>query len=325
MIVRALIFLVVAATLLAIGAPTARAQSYPVKPIRLLVGFPPGGQSDTAARMIGARLTDRLGQSIVIENRAGAGGTIAAEAMARSNADGYTLLLGSPSNITLAPLLYPDLRYDPLRDLIAIGRFARVPMVIAANAKMPFADLRQLVSYARAHPGALTCATSALSGQLAVQLLMNAAAIEIVHVPYKGSAAAVADVIAGHANFTLADFSALAAHGKAGTLRLLAVTGPKRLREAPDLPTTAEQGFDDALAYSWQAIMVPRGTPADVVAALRRALADVTGTAAFREALERTGFEPNEGDPTDVADLLREETDRYRTLVKQAGLRVDPP
>jgi acyl carrier protein len=182
--------ILVAAGCLWLGAAPAFGENYPTRPIRLIVGFPPGAQSDAAARLVGGKLSALLGQPVVIDNHGGASGAIASELAARAPADGYTLLLGSISNLTMAPLVIPNLRYDPVGDFVAIRRFARVPFVIGVNSKIPAATLGALVDYARQHPGELTCATGAPINQLAIQMLTNLSSTDIVHVRYKGTAAA---------------------------------------------------------------------------------------------------------------------------------------
>jgi tripartite-type tricarboxylate transporter receptor subunit TctC len=308
-----------------LGASLASGADYPTRPIRLIVGFPPGAQSDSVARLIGGELSTLLRQPVVIDNRGGASGAIGAELAARAPADGYTLLLGSITNLAIAPLVIPHLGYDSLRDFAAIRRFARVPLVVAVNSKIPVTTLGELVDYARTHPGELTCATGAPSTQLAIQMLMNFSATDILHVPYKGTAAAAADVASGHVSLTIADLAALAPHAQSGRIRLLATTSPKRLRAAADLPTAIEQGFTGDAVFIWQAIVVPRDTPADVVATLRSALFKVVSAPGFSEQLERMGFEAVEEDPAEFPAMLKAEIERFRPMVKQAGIGADPP
>ena len=318
------IFAIIAALLAAATGPV-HGQAWPNKPITLVVPFPPGGGTDAFARPLSVQLAKQLGRPVIIDNRGGASGAIGAELAARAPADGYTLLLGSITNLAIAPLVIPHLRYDSLRDFAAIRRFARVPLVVGVNSKIPVTTLGELVDYARTHPGELTCATGAPSTQLAIQLLTNFSATDILHVPYKGTAAAVADVASGHVSLTIADLAALAPHAQSGRIRLLATTSPKRLRAAAGLPTAIEQGFTGEAVSIWQAIVVPRDTPADVVATLRSALFKVVSAPGFSEQLERMGFEAVEEDPAEFPAMLKAEIERLRPLVKQAGIRADPP
>jgi len=308
---------------LALPSSDAAGETYPAKPIRILVGYPAGAQSDTTARLVGTRLGEILGQSFVVENRGGAGATIAAEAVAHSTADGYTLLLGGSSNMALAPLIYGDLRYDPVRDFVPIGRIVRIPWVIAVSSKLPVTTLPQLVAYGRAHPGELTFADSTTATQLAVEMMMSAAGVKVIRVPYKSTAPALLDVIGGRVDFTLADLSILAPHTASGTVRLLATTGDKRSREAPELPTVSEQGIAGFSAYSWNSLVAPRDTPADVVAKLRGALRQALCEREFRESLERMGFEPVDEEPEALGPLLKSEIERYRKLVDETGIRIN--
>ncbi len=303
------------------GASDALAQAYPVKPIRLIVGYPPGAQTDTTARLVAAKLGDRLGQSVVVENRSGASATIAAEAVARAPADGYTLLVGGNSNMVLAPLVFGNLRYDPVRDFVPIGRVARVPSVVGVNANVPASTFSELLGLARSNPGTLTYASGALGNQVAVDFLMNAAGVKVVHVPYKGTAPALLDVVAGRVDFIFADFAALAPHARTGAIRLLATTGAVRGRETPDLPTLAELGFPGYSYYSWSSVMAPSATPAEVVKALRDALREVKLAPEIKEGLERMGFEAADEEPEALSTLIKTEIERFRPIVMQSGVR----
>jgi tripartite-type tricarboxylate transporter receptor subunit TctC len=306
----------------ALASSRAFADGFPAKPIRLVVSYPPGAQTDNSARLVAARMAELLGQMVVIENRPGAGATIGAELVARSQADGYTLLMGGSSNLALAPLLYADLRYDPVRDFVAIGRIARVPFILAARSGLPVATLPQLLDHARARPGALTFASSSTGTQLATHMLLARAGVDAIDVPYKGTAPAVLDVVAGRVDFTFADYSAVAAHARAGTLRLLGTSGATRARETPEIPTIAELGFPGFSAYSWNAIMAPTGTPGDVVATLRSAVRRSMQTPAVRAGFEQMGFEPVDDDPEAFPAHLRAEIERLRRLVSETGIRV---
>ena len=316
-------FALLAGFTLALHALVAFGEAYPTKVIRLIVGYPPGAQSDTSARLVALGLGHVLGQTVVVENRSGATATIAAEVVARSSADGYTLLLGVSTNLALAPLLFSDLRYDPVRDFVPIGRIAQVPWMIAVRATLPVVTLANLLDYARAHPGELTFAGSAGGTQLAAMMLAKAARIEIVQVPYKGTTPAVADVAGGRVDFTIADLSALAPHMQSGKLRLLATTGPQRLPSVPDVPTVSEQGFPGFSTYSWNALVAPRDTPAEVVATLRRALRLAMHEPELRDGLERMGFVLLDEDPEEFAGVLKGEIERFRLLVRESGIRIE--
>jgi tripartite-type tricarboxylate transporter receptor subunit TctC len=199
----------------------------PTRPIRLYVGFPAGAQTDSLARIVGAALAGRLRQSVVIENRSGVSGAIAAEVAARAPADGYTLLIGGNSNMVLAPLVVEKLPYDPVQDFVPIGRIARVPLVVAVNAKVPASSFPELLALARANPGTLTFASGSLGTQVAVDLVMDSAGVKVINVPYKGSAPAIPDVVAGRVDCIFADYALLAPHADSGALRLLARPVPR--------------------------------------------------------------------------------------------------
>jgi tripartite-type tricarboxylate transporter receptor subunit TctC len=310
---------VLGAAVLASGVTSAFAQGYPTRPIRLYVGFPPGAQTDSVARIVGAALADRLGQSVVIENRSGASGAIAAEAAARAPADGYTLLIGGNSNMVLAPLVFENLSYDPVQDFVPIGRIARVPLVAAVNAKVPASSFPELLALARANPATLTYASGALGTQVAVDLLMDSAGVKVINVPYKGTAPAITDVVAGRVDIIFADYAILAPHAHSGALRLLATTGAARGRETPNLPTVAELGAQGFAYYSWSSVMAPSGTPAQIVATLRQALRQVMRAPDFGEELERMGFEVVDEQPEALTGYIKSEIERFRPIVKRPG------
>lgn len=312
-----------AAAIPALQSAVATAQTYPTKPIRLIVGFPPGAQSDAAARLTAMRLGEILGQPIVVENRSGAVSTIAAEMVAKSPPDGYTVLLGGSSNLAQAPFLFADLRYDPVRDFVPIGRILKVSWMLAVRAKFPATTLAEFLDYARARPGEVTFAVSASGTQLAGAMLTRAANVKVTEVPYKGTAPAVADVLGDRVDFTLADLVAVGPHRHTGTLRFLATTASRRSPLAPDVPTVAEQGFPGFTAFSWSSLVVPRGTPPEVVATLRNALRQALRDPEFRESIERLGFEPIDEDPEEFAAVLKSEIDRFGQLIKDAGIRIN--
>jgi tripartite-type tricarboxylate transporter receptor subunit TctC len=320
---RRQLFGLVALSSLMVATPCVIAQPFPHKPLRIIVGYAPGAQSDATARLVGQTLGDILGQPVVIENRAGANGTIGAELAARSPADGYTLLLGGNGNLTLAPALDSRVRYDAARDFVVIGRIARVPWVLAVSSKVPATNFPQFVAHAKQHQGQLTYASAAATTQLAIEVLKSATGIEALHVPYKGTAPALVDVGAGRVDFMLADVSAVVPHVQSGTIRLIASTGNKRTRTAPELPTLIEQGVAGFAWESWQAIVVPSGTPPDIVARLQTALRQVVASTSFREGLERLGFEPIDEPAAESAVFLRQEVERFRILVHKTNLLAE--
>lgn len=314
-----------AAALLAAGGH-AMAQAFGSSTVRLIVAFAPGGQSDLVARLLARTLSSLIGATIVVENRAGAGGAIGVEFAARANADGSTLLLGSASNLTIGPALESNLRYDPIRDFAPIGRIAHAPLVVAARSGLPVASATELVAMARRQPGALTYASGAALVQFAFESLKNSAGVDLVAVPYKGTAPALLDVVAGRVDLIVADVAAVAPHVNAGTLRVIANAGRTRARAFPRVPTMIEQGFDFEFE-SWQGLLAPRATPANVIARLQGALAEAMAADEFIKGLQAIGFEPIDEPPAAFGDTLRSELDRYRRLVRRqrdAALKTDP-
>lgn len=304
---------------LLLNGPAALAQAYPARPIRLIVGYPPGAQSDAIARLVALKLGDVLG-AVLVENRGGANGTIGVDVAARSPADGYTIAVGGSGNLTLAPVLGGAVRYDPQRDLVPLARIARVPLVLAARSGLPVKTARQLLDYASRNSGKLTYASVGASAQLAIESLKASAALDIVTVPYKGTAPALLDVAAGRVDLVLADVAAVAPHVASGALRLIGNAGSARSRAFPDLLTLGEQGMPGFVWESWQGIVAPAGTPAGVVAKLRAALRQLLVSADFRAGLGRFGFEPIDEAPEAFAVVVREETERFRILAARVGM-----
>lgn len=312
-----------AAGLAAAIAPDAFGETYPARPVRLIVAYPPGGQSDLVGRLVASKLGGLLGVTMVVENRPGTSGAVGVEAAARAAPDGYTLLVGSGGNLTLGPAIDATLRYDPERDFVPIARIARVPLVLAARADLPVSSLRELIALARRIPGKLTYASGATLTQIAVEALKVSEAMDVVYVPYKGSAPAVLDIAAGRVDFGLADVAVVAPHVQAGKVKLLAAAGAARTRAFPDLPTAAEQGVPGFVWESWHGLLAPAGTPAETVVALQAAARQAIAAADFRESLTKMGFEPIDEDPRRFAPFMREETQRFRNLAGRIELRVE--
>lgn len=297
------------------------AQTYPTKAIQLIVGYPPGGQSDMIARLVATTLGPLLGVPMVVENRPGASGAVGVEYVARAQPDGYTLLLGSGGNLTLGPAVDSSLRYDAQRDFVPVARVARAQLVIAARADLPVASLPELVAYARKHPGKLTYASGATLTEIAIEALKLSAGLDIVYVPYKGTAPAMLDVAAGRVDFGLADVAVVAPHVQAGKLKLLASAGSARARAYPNLATAGEQGVAEFVWDSWHALLAPAGTPVEVIGKLQAAVRQALATTDFRERLANPGFDPIDEDPQAFPAFMRDETARYRQLVGRVGLR----
>jgi tripartite-type tricarboxylate transporter receptor subunit TctC len=304
---------------LASAAFAAIGQGFPEKTLRIVVAYPPGGQADAVARLTARQLGDILGGTVIVDNRPGGNSTIAADFVAHAPADGYTLLLGAASNLTIAPALDSQLRYDTLRDFVPIARIARVPQLFVVRASLPVSTMAQLLDYARQHPGKLTFASSAAANELAIESLKATERIDILVVPYKGTAQVMLDLIADRIDLAIADVASTAPHVRSGALRVIANASATRAREFRDVPTMAEQGVPSYVFESWQSLVAPKATPADVVARLRSALRQALAAPEFRDGLERMGFVPiDEADDVFPA-VLRDEIERHKALVQKIG------
>lgn len=315
----------VAFAFIALAAGSAAAQQYPVKPIRMIVPFAPGGPNDVIGRIIGQKLTEAWGQAVVIENRGGAGGTIGVDMGARSAPDGYTVVLGGSSNLAVAPSLYAKLPYDPLHDLVPISNVAIVPYVVTVNPSVPAKNMRELVAIAKSKPNLLSYGSSGTGSMssLAAELIKSTGGVNIVHVPYKGTAPAVTDMIAGQIDMMVADLSAVAPHAIAGKLRMLASAGSKRARAAPDLPTVAESGLKGYAIDAWFGMVAPAKTPADVVARLSSAVATATRSADVRQRFEQLGYDPIGDTSSEFAVTIRSDIEKFARIIKAAGIKAE--
>ena len=318
--------LVVAFALVFLPATNGLAETYPARPIRLIVALAPGGQSDIIGRVLGQALTDILKQPVVIENRAGAGGTIGAEVVARAPGDGYTLLLGGANNLAIAVALVKTVQYDPVRDFVPIGGAAAVTYALGVRSSLPVATVSELVAHARANPGRLTYGSSGTgsASSLASEWLKSATDVDIVHVPYRGSAPAVAALVSGQIDMMFADLALLAPHAKAGTLRLLAVAGARRSSAAPELATVAQLAIPGFAVEPWYGIVAPAGTPPDVVATLGHALGLALQTPGVQQRFMQQGYEPLPLTAAEFGALIVSQVEAYATLIKRAGITANP-
>ena len=306
------------------GAP-AFAAAYPERPIRFVVPFPPGTTTDVVARLVAQRSGDRLGQPIVVDNRSGASGTIGVETVARAAPDGYTWGLGTTTTHALAHILSPKLGYDPVRDFAPVALLGDSPYFLTTNPALPASNMKEFIAYARANPGKLHYASvgNFSVAHLSGELLKKAAGIDMVHVPYKGSTLALIDLLAGRIQLNISTIAASLPQVRAGKLRALAVTSQQRVSALPQTPTVAESGFPGYQASLWVGLFVPARTPGMVVGRLNRVLNSVLGSAEVREALADQVFEPGALAPEAFARLIREDTARWRKVIKEAGLKPD--
>ena len=315
----------IAAALLCVCVPLAVAQSYPAKPVRLIVPFAPGGANDFFSRLVAQRLNVSLGQPVVVENRGGAGGTIGLDACAKAAPDGYTLVMAPVSSLAIAPSLYAKLPYDSIRDFAPITNVGSGPNVLVAHPSVPARTLKDVLAIARARPGRLTYASSgptSMSG-LSAALLKSMARIEMTGVPYKGTGPAIIELIGGQVDLMIADLAIALPHVRSGRLRAIAVTGARRSMLAPDVPTVAEAGVAGYTIVNWRGLLAPAGTPRDIVARLNTEVVRILGAPDVRETLAREGYEPIGDTPEQFAALIRAEVARYAKLVKAAGIRAE--
>jgi len=310
---------------LALSAAVVRAAGFPEKPVHFIVGFTPGGPSDIIARALGQKLSERWPQQVVIENRPGAGGNIAAEAAARSVPDGYTWLLGNNSILATNQSLYRTLAFDPQRDFAPVALVAVQPNILVVNPAVPATTVKELIALARSRPGQLNYASSGAgaAAHLAAALFCAMAGVEMVHVPYKGAQPALTDVIAGQAQLMFATSASAIPYIKAGRLRALAVTTSQRSSGVPDLPTVSEAGLPGFEATTWHGVVVPRATPAPLVARLNADILQALRSRDLRERLESLGAELAPGSPQDFADYIAREIPKWAKVVQDSGARAD--
>jgi len=314
---------VVVAGLLMGAAPGAFAQAWPAKTVRLVVPFPAGGGVDAVGRILAQRLTDGLGQPVVVDNRAGAAGVIGSDSVAKSAPDGYTLLVCSPGNMSIAPSLYPKLPYAPERDFAGVSLLVRIANILVVHPSVPARSVKDLVALAKARPGKLNYASggAGTSLHLSGEMLSQLAGIDIVHVPYKGTAPALADLLGGHVDFFFSDPSVLP-QVKSGKLRALAVTTTGRYLAAPELPTMIESGIAGFEAVNWYALLAPAGTPKDIVGRLNAEAVKAIAAPDVRERLLAQGMEPASSTPAELAAYLRDDIARWAKVVRAGNVKV---
>jgi tripartite-type tricarboxylate transporter receptor subunit TctC len=304
-------------------AVSAAAAAYPDRPIRFVVPFPPGTTTDVVARLVALKTGNRLGQTVVVDNRSGGSGTIGVETVARAARDGYTWGLGTTTTHALARILNPRLGYDPVRDFAPVALLGDSPYFFTANPALPATNTKEFVAYARANPGKLHYASvgNFSVGHLAGELLKKLAGIDMVHVPYKGSNLALVDLLAGRIELNISTIAASLPHVRAGKLRALGVTSAKRVAVLPQTPTVAESGFPGYHASLWVGAFVPARTPGAVVAQVNRELNATLQAADVRDALADQAFEPGAMSPDAFARLIHDETTRWRKLIEDSGLK----
>ena len=321
---RAIVALV-AALALFVGHARGADTGYPNKPVRLVVPFPPGGTTDVMGRLIGQQLSARLGHQFVIDNRPGAGGGIGADIVAKAPADGYTLLLGAVATHSINPSLYAKLPYDAVKDFAPISLLATLQNVLVVNPSLPVRSVQELVALAKAKPGTLTFASggNGTTHHLAGELFKRMAGVDMTHVPYKGNAPAIADVLGGQVSMMFDNINNSLPHIKAGKLRALAVTGTARAPVLPSLPTLAELGFTGFNITSWFALFAPAGTPQPILQRLNTEVNRVLHEKQVRELLAAESIEAQGNTPEQFRAFLQAEAVRWAKLVKESGAHID--
>lgn len=311
--------------LAAIVAPCAAQPAYPERAVTLVVPVPPGGILDTVARMVTPSMGSTLGQPVVIDNRAGAGGNIAASAVARAAPDGYTLLVGYSMFHVGNPSMYSKLTWDPLRDFTPVGMLVVSPHVVAVHPSAPAKNLRELVDYAKANPGKLNYATSGNGSvpHVGVELFKQLNNIDIVHIPYKGAGPAMQDVVAGNVQMTVATPPSVLGFVQSGQLRALAVAAKQRLPQMPDVPTSAEAGFPGFELEAWVALFAPKGTPPDAIAKLTAAAKIALESPQVKKSAEKVGVEIRYMPPAELDAVVRKDILYWSKVIKTANIRVD--
>ena len=309
----------------ATAAPVVPAQPYPAKPVKVIVPFPPGGTADILARLLGDKLSAALGQQFVAENRAGAAGGIGAAAAAKAPADGYTLFMGTTGTQTINPAVNPKLAYDPLKDFAPVSNFAASPFALVVHPGLAAKNVRELVALAKERPGKLTYASfgSGSSAHMTGVMFANRAGVEIVHVPYKGAAPALTDVVGGHVHMMFTLLPSVMSQVKAGSLRALAVAAAQRDASLPEVPTFIESGLPEFLSDSWYGIFAPAGTPSDVVARLNAEIQKVLALPDVKQRLATEGAEAMGNTPEQFAAQVRRDLAHWTKIAREARITVE--
>ena len=315
---------VIAAVLLAF-AGAAAAQPYPSKPIRLMVPFPPGGSTDIVARIVAQKLGTQLGQSLVIENRGGAGGTLGTAVVAKAPADGYHLVVGTTSTHVVAPAVYQKLEYDPVKDFAPISLIGTTPYLLVVNPNVPAKSVKELVALMKAQPGKMNYASAGVGSttHLAMEMLKGASNTYALHIPYNGNGPAGTAVIAGPVEILFGSLPAVLPHAKSGRVRPLAVGTPKRSPSLPEVPTVAESGYPGFDASLWLAFMAPAGTPAPIIERLQKEIAAAVNAKDTAELLDKNGAEPLISTPAELAAMIKDGVVKYAKVVKAAGVKPE--
>ena len=318
------LFKIVCACVWAIAFGIACAQSYPTKPVRIVVGFPPGGGIDLVARLLSPKLSESLGQQVVVDNRAGANGIIAIELVAKAAPDGYTMFIGTTGNLSVNPALYSNLPFNIERDFVPLMQTSSVPFLLYVHPSLPVRTLPELIALAKANPAKINYYSSGNGGlpHLTAELLNMRAGIRLVHVPYKGSSPGMADLIGGHVQFGIDAAAIGLPHVKSGRLRAIATTGPTRLSFLKDVPT-ANETLSDFEVVNWYGIVLPAGTSRDIIARLHAEIVKAMNVPDIREKLIAQGTDPVGTTPQEFGAFMKSETAKWARVIKAANIRAD--
>jgi tripartite-type tricarboxylate transporter receptor subunit TctC len=303
---------------------SSHADDYPSRPVRLIVPYAPGGGADTVARLVARRVSDTIGQTVVIENRGGAGSIIGTDMVAKAEPDGYTLLLGQSGPISINPAVYKDLRYDPIKDFAPITMTTAYPYILAVNAKLPVKSLQEFVTLAKSKPGALNYGTTGIgaANHLVTELFSSKAGLKMTHIPYRGTALAVADLIGGQVTMVFSDPVSVLPHLQAGTLRGLAVTSAQRSPVAPELPTIAESGYPGFEALAWHGILAPAKTPANVINKLHGEIVKALQHPETKDVLVKQAMQPVGSTPEEFAAFIKQDIAIWKAVATEADVSV---
>ncbi len=310
---------------LASAAAPVLAQNYPVKPIRWVVPFPPGGGTDLTTRALAPKLSEALGQPVIVDNRPGSGGTIGVAIGAKAPADGYHLVTGQMATIAIAPAIYPKLPYDPLKDLATVTQAVSASLVLVSHPSFPARNVGELIKLARSKPGEITFGSpgNGTGGHLGVELVKLAAKIDMLHIPYKGAAPALTDLLGGQIALYLSSIPPAAPLINSGRLKGLGVTGAKRTPSLPKVPTISESGLPGYVVDNWYGVMVPAGVPREIIARLNSELVRILATPEVRERYATDGSEPAPSTPEQFATLVRDEIQKWGRVVREAKVKLD--
>jgi len=319
------LYIIAAVSALTLPVAPLAAQAYPNKPVRWILPYPPGGGSDTIARPVARKLSENIGQQVIIDNRGGAGGNIGMETAARAAPDGYTIVMGLTAQLAVNPALYQKIPYDPIRDFEPITLLANGAYVLAAHPSLPAKTMKDVIAIAKKRPDEILYASSGngSGAHLASELLNNMTGIKLKHVPYKGGGPALVDTISGQTQLLFATPIASSGHLAAGRLRAIAVSTTKRVGSMPDVPTIAESGVPGFDAGVWYGMLAPKGTPRDIITRLNEEFRKVLGDPAIRNFLTKSAVDPDGGTPDELGKYMRSELAKWAKVVKAANIKLD--